>query len=388
MVARDDLESPLGRAAGPDGSRRRPAGAWFAMIGCVAALGAAVLYAHNVRSDTGGAGYAEIIRPPKNPPAHPKTSAPAADAGFEIEDGVKVIRGGGIMPSAGELIRVPQTAADQNDAEMKPAPDPRLVEPGPYGPLPKIASNGATPFEIYKHPLVAAGESPKVAIILTGMGLNETLTRQADQLPGEITFAFAPIARDLWAQAARSRQAGHEMLLQAPMEALATDGGSRWPHELSSAQSPTRNLQNLRWSLAQFPGYIGVMNFLGSKLTADAAAFSPLLKEIAGRGLAYVDDGTSAGSLAMQLASGLQLPFAQADVSIDLSGGPEAAQASLARLVVLARAHGSAIGVAPGLPSVLSLLAAYDQRLSAEGVALVPASALIGNAPSGAASAQ
>jgi len=46
--------------------------------------------------------------------------------------------------------------------------------------------------------------------------------------------------------------------------------------------------------MSRFSGYAGVANFLGGKFTADERALTPVLREIAARGLFYVDDGTSA----------------------------------------------------------------------------------------------
>ena len=50
--------------------------------------------------------------------------------------------------------------------------------------------------------------------------------------------------------------------------------------------------------MARFTGYIGVTNYLGGKFSADTRAFSPVLAEIATRGLVYLDDGSSPRSLA------------------------------------------------------------------------------------------
>jgi len=56
------------------------------------------------------------------------------------------------------------------------------------------------------------------------------------------------------------------------------------------------------------------------------------LREIAARGLFYVDDGTSARSLAMTLAPGQELAAARADIVLDSTAQPEAIEAASARL--------------------------------------------------------
>ena len=80
------------------------------------------------------------------------------------------------------------------------------------------------------------------------------------------------------------------------------------PHTLLASAGKAANIDNLTWLMSRFTGYAGVANFLGSKLTVDAKALTPVLHEIAARGLFYLDGGTSSQSLAMTLANSLS-PF-------------------------------------------------------------------------------
>ena len=127
--------------------------------------------------------------------------------------------------------------------------------------------------------------------------------------------------------------------------------------------------------MSRFTGYAGVANFLGGKLTADAKALTPVLREIAARGLFYVDDGTSAQSLAMTLAPGQALSAARADVVLDSTAEPEAIEAALARLEARARDKGVAIGVASALPPSIVIIGRFARALEGRGIALIPLSA-------------
>ncbi len=112
-----------------------------------------------------------------------------------------------------------------------------------------------------------------------------------------------------------------------------------------------------------------------------------MLAEIAARGLAYLDDGTSPRSVAREAASTLELPSGGADVVIDANPTPEAIDAALARLEALAQSRGGAIGVAAALPASVERIARWSAALEARGVALVPVSALIARGPGPAAQA-
>ncbi len=61
--------------------------------------------------------------------------------------------------------------------------------------------------------------APRVAIVIGGLGLSQTGTQSAiDKLPPEVELAFASNGNSLdrWMQAAR--RAGHEILMQVPLE--------------------------------------------------------------------------------------------------------------------------------------------------------------------------
>jgi len=179
----------------------------------------------------------------------------------------------------------------------------------------------------------------------------------------------------IWRTKRRARAAGHEVVLQIPMEPFDFPRNNPGPHTLLAGAGKAANSDNLTWLMSRFTGYAGVANFLGGKLTVDAKALTPVLHEIAARGLYYVDDGTSSQSLAMTLASGQALAAARADIVLDSTAEPEAIEAALARLEAIARDKGVAIGVASALPPSITIIGSFARALEARGIALVPLSA-------------
>ena len=176
--------------------------------------------------------------------------------------------------------------------------------------------------------------------------------------------------------AAEARAAGHETVLQAPMEGFSELAGGPGPHTLTTA-SAADNFDSLHWLMGRFPGYVAVANYLGGKFTADQRAIAPVLDEISARGLGYIDDGSSPRTLGPDIARTLGMPSARADVVIDANSSPAAVDASLERLVELARERGAAIGVASASPAMVERLTRWAAALEAKGVALVPLSALM-----------
>jgi polysaccharide deacetylase 2 family uncharacterized protein YibQ len=323
-------------------------------------------------------GPAETETAMNNSPAStgslPKRVSSAEDV--ELQSGVKVVRPGAVAPGA-LIIKV----APDLSIHLAPAPDPRLVEKTRFGQIPRIGADGARPSEVYARPLVSVpalkAGAPRIAILIGGMGLNAASTKAAiEALPSAVTLGFAPYGHSVETDATAARERGHEIVLQLPMEPFDYPHTNPGPHSLLTSASATENIDQLHWLMSRFTGYAGVANFLGAKFTGDAEALTPILRDIAGRGLYYADDGTSAQSLVNTLAPTLDLATAQPDVIFDASAKPGGLEEALTQLEAKARDKGIAIGIASGLPSELvERIARFAQALEAKGIMLVPLSA-------------
>ena len=397
MQVWDELNEPLGLVS--DVAVARPIGG-IRVTGRAAAVAAAVALAIGLsalaRHDApfGGEPFAvakvEVLpAPPK--PATPDVSAgaheavaPAIAAAAQVEaaSGVKVTRASGGDPPKALIIDVPRALA----VNLAPAPDQRLVEKSKYGLLPRIGADGARPFDVYARPVVLdpslkAG-GPRIALLVGGLGLNAEGTQTAiAKLPSAVTLGFAPYGAAIEERAAEAREAGHETALQAPMEDFSDSAYDPGSHMLRTSASDAENLDSLHWLMSRFTGYVAVVNHLGGKLTADRQEVSPILREIAARGLGYLDNGASPRSVAQDVAATLAMPSARADAVIDANAEPEAIDAALARLLDLAHKRGSAIGVASASPAIVERLARWTDGLGSKGVALVPLSALMSATP-------
>ena len=197
---------------------------------------------------------------------------------IERQSGVKIIRpGGGSAPGA----LIIDVAKALNEG-LAAAPDPRLIEPTRYGPIPRIGADGARPAEIYARPACTLPGLPRIALLVGGMGLSPRATEAAiASLPGEVTLGFAPYGADLARQTALAREAGHELVLEIPMEPFDFPHDNPGPHTLVTDAGKASNSDNLSWLMSRFAGYAGVANFLGGKFTADEKALTPVLREIA-----------------------------------------------------------------------------------------------------------
>ncbi len=393
MLQPDDLNRPLGLA--PPASRQRQRGARFLVSGLVLAgiVGGGAVIVHIVASAPPAADRAHVaIVRQAPPPLKPLAALPgAADATGSIapagqrpnrsqvsfEHGVRVVRKNPAHSGA-LIIHIPQHVGMQ----LTPAPDPRLVENSRFGPLPKMADNGDRPAAIYARPLERTPGlppgAPRIAIVLGGMGLNEATTRAAmAQLPGAVTFGFAPYGPNLQAQVNRARADGHEILLQLPMEPFDYAHNNPGPHTLLTSVGTAQRVNDLHWLMSRFTGYVGLETFLGAQFTARADVMEPLLQEASERGLDFADDGSSPQSLVSQLSLGVGLPARRADLVLDTDPDPNAIRARLQQLLALARENHTAFATASALPASIDALAGFCRSLKREGVELVPFSSVV-----------
>ena len=365
-MAGDILYDPLGGGDKPGRKSVRSIGRTVLVALALAAAAGGLLIWKEHGSQQEPDGVVARIEPAKPSPAPPlpQATVPAkavlSATDVEDESGVNIVRPPGSAASGATIIKVPQDLT----VALQPAPDLRLVEKTRFGLLPARARDGTRPADVYARPVVTDPDlkpnAPRIALLVGGMGLNAPLTAAAStELPPAVTLGFAPYGEDLDRQVRGVREAGHEIVLQVPMEGFGDPSSASMSHLLTADLEGKDLLDRLHWHMGRFVGYVGIANFLGGKFTGDEASFSPVLRDVAGRGLLYFDDGSSARSLAPTLAPDLGLPLARADV-------------------VLARAKdkGSAIGVASGLPASVSRIAAFAQKLGERGIALVPVSAL------------
>jgi hypothetical protein len=390
-VTADDLTKPLGIAERPRSFRTWTLPVAPVLSGLlVVLLGGAAAYVTFADDPLAGEPHAIVpielpAAPPATSPAAPPTAAvkpagnPAAEAppnrtAAEVEDasGVAIMRPNGTAAPGSVIIRVPEP-----DGKLAPAPDPRLVERSRHGLLPKAGPDGAKPWQVYARPVGSAARAPvRIALLVTGLGIGQSATAAAvAKLPPPVTLAFAPYGADLDKTVASAREAGHEVMLQVPMEPFDYPDSDPGPHTLTTRAKPQENLDRLHWAMGRFAGYIGLVNFMGAKLTADEAALAPILKEIGARGLVFLDDGSSSRSLAGSVGQSARAPTARADVVLDAAGQGEAVDRELARLEEMARKRGLAIGTASALPATVERILRWSRSLEAKGIALVPVSA-------------
>jgi uncharacterized protein len=388
----DDLSAPLGQHTARRTRRIRLPFTAMQALAVLLALFLAAFAGFALFNDNplGGEPMARMaIRPPQTGqektaektdmaaahPPEPTVHPPVKQTPVSEQRTITIIDG---SSGARHDVAIAGEAADKAPSDARPAMmagiDQRLLEKSRYGLIP-TATDGLKPFYVYaaEADRARAAKMPAVAIVVGGLGVGAAKTVDAImKLPGAVTLAFTPYGSDPTRLAERARAQHHEILLQIPMEPYDYPDNDPGPQTLLTTLAAEQNVDRLHWHLSRFQGYAGVANFMGARFVASDTMMTPVVRELAKRGLGYFDDGTVARSVAPSLAVAQTMPFAKADISVDAVPTAAEIDRALAKLEGLAKERGVAVGVASALPVSIERISAWTKTLENRGLMLVP----------------
>jgi polysaccharide deacetylase 2 family uncharacterized protein YibQ len=321
----------------------------------------------------GSAGVLQWLGPPLPPPkvvasrAAPTHKPAPAPARVEVP-----------VAQAQAGAATPRSAAPRAPGAPIPAPDPALLEAStafPDGALPRIGSDGRQPLRAYAAGYDPADPRPKIGLLLAGFGMSESESEEAARsTPAAVSLAVSPYAFRPQHLLDLARAQGHELLVSVPMEPQGYPLDDPGNQALMTNFTAAANAGRLEWSLTRITGYVGATGALGNlrgERFAASESMDPVLEEIAGRGLLYVDPRPGSPRPPRVVGRGV-------DLVIDDPAVRPQIEARLAELEQIARDRGSALGLA-GLPRPVTVdrIAAWARTLAERGLTLTPVSALV-----------
>jgi polysaccharide deacetylase 2 family uncharacterized protein YibQ len=397
-VSSDDLNAPLGQKAGQDKRKllpKLPVSGPQLLAGVLGLTGLVVVsWALFVNDPLGGEPVAVVTtKPPGGAQAgsdgdgkeHSRHDGLAAKAPESGDAATTIIKSASPPPGSKTITIIDGSSGKSQDVIIPgnatpgastPPVDQKLLENSRHGAIPQIGPDGTRPSAAYARPRELPAnrkDSPRIAIVVGSIGISASGTADAfAKLPAPVTYALAPYGADLDKLAEHARADNHEVLLQAPMEPFDYPDSDPGPQTLLTSLTSDQNVDRLHWLMSRFQGYVGIVSYMGARFTASEQALAPVLREAAKRGLIYVDDGSSPRSVAGQIAGSHNLPFAKTDVVLDAVPTTVEIDHALARLEIMARDNGSAVGLANAQPAAIARIAEWAKKVESRGFVLVP----------------
>ncbi len=272
-------------------------------------------------------------------------------------------------------------AADAVDGVTAPAPEtPAPETPAAETPAAQteVARLDLPAWRRYSNARDAAGERPRIAVVITGLGQSAAATEAAiKRLPPGVTLSFTPYARQLNQWIALARVNKHEIMLDLPMEPVTFPEDDPGPHALLTVLDTPENLRRLDWLLNRGNSYVGVTAVMGSRFTASEVHVQPILAALKERGLLYLDNAPSPDSVADSLARQMNLPHAVIDRTLDSEQASRLAiNARLNEVERLALEQGFAVAIGQPYPVTIERVGEWGNALASRGFDLVPITAL------------
>jgi len=272
---------------------------------------------------------------------------------------------------------VPKLTVKRQERPLPVAPDPALIEKSPAGPLPIVGRDGREAWRVYARPFNAPKSKPRIAIVLYGLGTSASATQAAIQgLPGAITLAFSPYADRLTGWLREARTAGHEVMLMVPMEPTNYPQFDPGPQALLTSLSDKQNTTRLEWILGRSVGYVGVVNYMGSRFTRSHSHMRLTLATLRKRGLLYLESHSAMRNVVGDIAKTLKLPFAATTLQLDQAASRLAIDSQLREAERLARRLGHAVAMGFPYPVTLERIGNWAKSVEKRGFVLAPVSAI------------
>jgi len=273
----------------------------------------------------------------------------------------------------------PVTKVSYNKRPPRPirSPEKALLQDTTFGTVPQIGPDGRQALDVYASPFQSPNNKAKIALIVGGLGLNPSLTKRAiDELPPEVSLAFAPYAQDLKRWTEQAKNAGHEVIIELPMEGYSGNDAALGTASLLTSRSEAENLQRLDWLMSRFEGYFAATNYLGAKFNADPTAITPILQTLAKRGIAYVDD-TGAAANAKHANDVAIVTVSRIIPPAPNESRRDAVRRELKALEMLAIRDGSALGKTYAYAATIDEIIEWSKQLDDTSFVLAPSSALL-----------
>jgi hypothetical protein len=221
-------------------------------------------------------------------------------------------------------------------------------------------------------------DAPLVVIIIKGLGLSSSSTREALDLPKEITMGFSPYSPSLDEWVKKSKELGHESILNIPMETKDYRTDNPGPYSLLAQSSAQDNATRLKMLLGLTKDYNAIYSESSEAFTSSADNIKPVLEILKKENKYFVYGGGYANYALIQVANGIDYPILVNDLVLDDDISTSAINEKFNEIEKIAKDKGYVVVMAHPYPITLRMLTTWLQKMPEKGLLVSPISKLLG----------
>ncbi|MFA5851400.1 MAG: divergent polysaccharide deacetylase family protein [Spirochaetales bacterium] len=230
----------------------------------------------------------------------------------------------------------PVTDTAQKPRDVEKAPSPQKAQPAS-----KSEEKAETYILTVRKASQEKGIKPTLIVVIDDVGYNLEQLKPFLQLPFPISIAVLPQVDHSTEAAKQAADAGKEVLLHQPMQALG--GNNPGPGAILLTMNPSDAEALMGKNLDSLPEAVGVNNHMGSAVTRDAPLMGGVLDLVKKRGIYYLDSLTAPGTVTAVLCRKLSIPYWERDVFLDNTGDKQSILRALEEGKKVASARGASV---------------------------------------------
>ena len=223
---------------------------------------------------------------------------------------------------------------------------------------------------------------PQISLVVVGLGLDEKITdRVLKDLPKEVTVAFVPYVNKIQKHIKTARENKREVMLMLPLEPMDYPKVDPGPLTLLTGVGEEENIRKLDRILSNGEDIIGLVGFMGSRFLTSRADLFPVLDTIKSKGYLFLDNRSTARTVAEPIAQRLGLPFVKNNRFIDEELSRASIQQNLYDLESMAHKEGRSVGIAYAYELTLDVLFEWIKTLDKNKIDLIPLTDMLNPLP-------
>lgn len=215
-------------------------------------------------------------------------------------------------------------------------------------------------------------KSTSIVIILTGLGLNKTMTQQLlTTLDKKFTLAFSPYSPNLKEQLENAKNFGFQVIVTLPMEPHSYPNPDPGPFTVLSGVKATENQNKIKPLLDNLPRGLIILGEYGSKFLSSSEDLTPVLLELKNHGHSFIDPNTSMLSLAQSTCKDVGMPCFQVDTTLSQDADVNEINNFVNNIIQNSKENGTIIVSVPAIHAVTKQISEWTDTLTKNGINLV-----------------